>query len=183
MARSGDTAETLILIGLILQVIVVFVLFAAGIAVSFVPIVGDLVLLFAFFGFIFVILVYVFSYARAREGEYEDARAPTLVFGILSLLSPALISGILYIIAYAMLGSAAEEEHLGSARDAYILYGGVRPEDRRPSYSTGFPPASGQPTAAPFGSSPQSGKTFCSNCGQAVDPGARFCSSCGARVL
>lgn len=178
--RSADTAATLILVGLILQIVTVLILFVLSAVLSSFPIVGGLVLLAAIVGLIFVILVYIFSFVRAREGEYEQARAPTLVFGILSLISLGLISGILYIIAYVKLGDAAdEEEPTGEA--ARVLYGGVPQESPALLYSPPSTPTPAFPAASRSSPSSPSGTVFCTNCGQPMAPQARFCRNCGTR--
>jgi hypothetical protein len=60
-------------------------------------------------GLIWLILVYLFSYLPARDGSYEAARTPTLVFTILSFLTLSIIPAILYLIAYVKLGDAVRE--------------------------------------------------------------------------
>lgn len=179
--RSGDTAEVLILVGLILQVVTVLILFGLWAVLSSFPILGGVLLLLTFVGVIFVIFVYILSYARAREGEYESARTPTLVFGILSLISLGLISGILYIIAYVKLGDAADEEET-TGEAAWVLYGGVRQDSAPRTFSSEPPPGAGY-TAVPRPNPPSPpGTVYCTNCGQPMLPQARFCRNCGARV-
>ncbi|MGD0588914.1 MAG: hypothetical protein ABSA63_09020 [Thermoplasmata archaeon] len=181
--HSADTAETLILIGLIFQVITVVLLLSVGLIFLVVPFLGGIVIFFAFLGFIWVILVYVFSYARTREGDYDGARTPTLVFGILSLLSVGILSGVLYIIAYVKLGDAIDEEE--AARNALptaTVYGNPFAPPVRPQY-TAAPPlqpplASSPPSVSPTGS----GSKFCWSCGQPTAFPARFCRNCGAPV-
>lgn len=58
---------------------------------------------------VFLYFAYTLSYQRIQRGEYEAARAPTLVIGILSLFV-GLIPGIFYLIGYAKLDSAAREQ-------------------------------------------------------------------------
>ncbi len=160
-SRSGETAKTLILIGLILDLIGEAILLAVGALFLAVSVFGGLLLGVAAIGLLWVILVWVFSYARVREGDYQGARTPTLVFAILSLISFALIPGVLFIIAYAKLGDAISE-------------------------SVGTPPAwSVQPTppiptpvatATPLASASR----FCSHCGRANSATSGFCEGCGA---
>jgi len=152
--RSGETASTLILIGLILQAVEVLILFGIGALFLIVPFIGVIVLGLGVIALIWVVLVYMFSYERTKEGDYEGARTPTLVFGILSLLTVNLISGILYIIAYVKLGDA--------------LSNGVQ---ARPAW--GMPP-----TPLP----PGPGTKFCPACGRPNAPASGFCSGCGARL-
>ncbi len=154
--RSGETATTLILVGLILQAIEVFVLLVIGLFLLIVPLLGLIFLVLAFFGIIWLILVYVYSYERAKEGYCSGAKTPTLVFGILSLLSVGFISGILYIIAYAKLGDAEAE-------------------GRRPVPAWGAPPIWGAPPMPPGGK-------FCPACGRPNALGAAFCVGCGGRL-
>ncbi len=115
---SGGTAETLVLVGLILQVL-------GGALV-----IGGLTWFFGYSAFhpfpflwaaiiggvvvsaivvLFLYFAYTLSYQRIRRGEYEAARTPTLVIGILSLFA-GLIPGILYLIGYAKLDSAVREQ-------------------------------------------------------------------------
>ncbi|HLY76277.1 MAG TPA: hypothetical protein VKT21_00140, partial [Thermoplasmata archaeon] len=51
-------------------------------------------------------------YKPVREGRYEQAKTPTLVFAILSLVTISIISGILYLIAYIKLGDAVREQQM-----------------------------------------------------------------------
>ncbi len=63
---------------------------------------------------LFLYFAYTLSYDRIRRGEYEAARTPTLVIGILSLFV-GLIPGIFYLIGYAKLDSAAREQQAPAA--------------------------------------------------------------------
>jgi hypothetical protein len=117
---SGSTAKTLILIGLILQLIFAlifllglgaFAFFAASITGVF-PVFAVVYLAFGALGFVFLILIWLLSYKPVREGRYEVARTPTLVFAILSLITLGIISGILYLIAYIKLGDAVREQQM-----------------------------------------------------------------------
>jgi hypothetical protein len=152
-SQSGQTAGTLILIGLILQAIEVVVLLGVGFFLLFFPFIGGIVLALAFIGIIWVVLIYLFSYQRTTEGDYEGARTPTLVFAILSLVTFGLISGILYLIAYVKLGDAASES-------------------RTPS-PMGWPTPPVPPAAA--------GQRFCPYCGSPSAVQSAFCAKCGAR--
>ena len=71
-------------------------------AVTAAAVVGALVVLFLYFA-------YTLSYQRIQRGEYEAARTPTLVIGILSLFL-GLIPGIFYLIGYVKLDSAIREQ-------------------------------------------------------------------------
>lgn len=63
---------------------------------------------------VFLYFAYTLSYQRIQRGEYEGARTPTLVIGILSLFV-GLIPGIFYLIGYAKLDSAVREQQAPSA--------------------------------------------------------------------
>ncbi len=156
---SGGTARTLILVGLILDIIAEVILLGVGIALLIVPIFGALLLLFALIGFVWIALVWVYSYSRAREGDYEGARTPTLVFAILSMITLALIPGILFLIAYVKLGDAQREQAQAPTAAAW----GAPPP---------LPPLAGGPPAARSG--------VCSRCGRTNPPGGAFCQGCGA---
>lgn len=108
-SRSGETAKTLILIGLILQVIEVVILLGIGLLFIVVPFLGAVVFGLGVIGTIWVLLVYWFSYKPTSEGDFTGARTPTLVLAIISLLTFGLISGILYVVAYAKLADAEHE--------------------------------------------------------------------------
>lgn len=156
---SGSTAQTLILIGLVFQFVEVLIFFGAAAAFLGFPIVGLLFLALSFVGVIWLLLVYVFSYGPTREGDYEAARTPTLVFGILSLLTGSLISGILYLVAYAKLG-----------------------DTRVPLYPT-MPLANPFPYGPPPPSAVPPGTRYCVRCGTPALPGAAFCRTCGTPVV
>lgn len=162
--RSATTAKILILIGLILQAIEVVVLLLLALVLVFVPFVGVLIFLpLAVVGVLWLVLVYFYSYERVDRGDYAGARTPTLVFGILSLITFQLISGILYIVAFIVIGSAENE--------AAMMRGGY----------PGAPPAWGQPPAAPFppgaGGAPSK---YCPYCGRPNPTVGRYCQGCGA---
>jgi hypothetical protein len=106
---SGETAHTLVLIGLVLQGIEVGVILFIGFVLIIPPGVGAVVFGLALVGVIWLLLVYTFSYRRTNEGDYEGARTPTLVFGILSIVGLGIVSGILYLVAYWKLGDAINE--------------------------------------------------------------------------
>jgi len=60
---------------------------------------------------VLLVVAYFFSYARMRDGEYEDARTPTLALGIIFvLLVVTLPIGILYLMAYARLSTAERQD-------------------------------------------------------------------------
>jgi len=108
--RAGESARALILVGLLLDlfleviaVVIVSIFFLA------VPLIGPLALGVVSVGFLWVLLIWAFSYRRVARGDYEGARGPTLAIGILSLLTLSIIPAILFLIAYAKLGTALED--------------------------------------------------------------------------
>ena len=106
---SGDTAKTIILIGLIFQAVeAAFVLGLALFLLPF-PFLGVAVLAIAVVGILWLFLVYAFSYRPTTRRAYSEARTPTLLFGILALVSFSIIPGILYLVAWAKLGDAENE--------------------------------------------------------------------------
>ncbi len=117
---SGSTAKTLILVGLVLQLIFaliyVFVIGAtalifASLGVGF-PVFAVAFIAFGALGFVWLILVWMLSYKPVTEGRYEQARTATLIFAILSLITVHIISGVLYLIAYIKLGDAVREQQM-----------------------------------------------------------------------
>jgi len=155
---SGDTAKTLVLVGLILYIIGVVVLALLGFLLLILTVVGGILLVFAIIGFVWVALVWIYSYDRIREGDYEGARTPTLVFAILALITLGIIPGVLWLIAYVKLGDALRE-------------------------ATAYTPAWAAPNPAPPLSpapSPTPGGVFCSHCGRPNPPTGLFCQGCGA---
>jgi hypothetical protein len=174
---SASTAKTLILIGLILQGIFVALFLLIGLAaLAFAPFtfgLSSILLAFALVGAAILFLAYEFTYKRVAEGNYAGARTPTLVWGILSLLFLGIISGILYIVAYAKLGDA-----IGEAQAPLSYAYGT------PAYATftGYPaPAGALPAPAlnpPF--SPAG--ALCPRCGRPatfIPPYSRYyCYGC-----
>jgi hypothetical protein len=116
---SGSTAKTLILVGLIFQLIFALIFLLALGALAFVaavagvfPIFAIVYIAFGVLGFIFLFLVWMLCYQPVRQGRYEQARTPTLIFAILSIITINLIAGILYLIAYIKLGDAVREQQM-----------------------------------------------------------------------
>jgi len=116
---SGSTAKTLILVGLIFQLIFALLfLFAFGVAAVFLasvgvfPVFAIIWIAFGALGFVFLILIWLLSYKPTSERRYEAARTPTLIFAILSLITINIIAGILYLIAYIKLGDAVREQQM-----------------------------------------------------------------------
>ncbi|MCI4372186.1 MAG: zinc-ribbon domain-containing protein [Thermoplasmata archaeon] len=108
---AAHSAKTLILIGLILQVVETAVILSFGFLFIFFSVLALFVLPIAFIMIIWLVCVYLFSYRRTSDGNYEGAQAPTLVFGILSLMTLSIVSGILYLIAYSELGTALNQAY------------------------------------------------------------------------
>jgi hypothetical protein len=153
--RAGETAETLILVGLILDIIGEVILLFVGLFLLIVPVFGAIFLGFALVGFVWIALVWMFSYGRVREGDYEGARTPTLVFAILSFITFALIPAILFLIAYIKLGDAIDQ-------------------------SVSMAPAWGTQPLAPTPGLVAAATKYCSHCGRANSPTNTFCQGCGA---
>ncbi len=115
---SAGSAETLVLVALILQLIagcflVGGILFLFGwaayhpfpfawIALMVGGTIGVVAVLFLYFA-------YTLSYQRIQRGDYSGAQTPTLVIGILSLFF-GIIPGILYLVGYSKLSDAIREQ-------------------------------------------------------------------------
>ena len=184
--RSGETALTLILLGLVFGVIGELVLLGVGV-LFFVTILGGISLVAAVIGIIWLVLVYVYSYRPTREGEYAAARTPTLVFAILSLVTLALVASVLSLIAYVRLLSLVTFAFVASV---LYLIAYVKLVDAEGEVENSPTPLANSPDrvpvyypARPVGAPPPSvGPRFCSRCGQAIRAGAAFCQSCGSRL-
>jgi hypothetical protein len=180
--RSGETAQTLIFIGLIFQLVSFLILLGVGFFLLVIPILGGIVLFLAFISLIWLLLVYMFSYAPAINRDFEDARTPTLVFGILTLICGGIISGILYIVAYVKLGDALDEEQARAAapRPAATALPYAAPARFAYSPGTPVPPSAAvtPPTSTPIPPS----SYYCSNCGRPTPPHATYCRNCGAQL-
>lgn len=139
---SASTAKTLILVGLILQLVFVVAGIAYGALLSIVfPILGIVYLAIAALGLVWMILVWMLSYSPVRQGRYEAAKTPTLIFAILSIITLwGIIPGVLYLIAYIKLGDAVREQQTPPA--AYP--GGA------PMMAPGMSPYGGQPVPPPM---------------------------------
>jgi len=160
---SGGSAETFVLVALILQVIGAVFLFL-GIALLFgvsifhpypfavVAVVAGATI--AVTALVFLYAAYEFSYRRIQQGEYQQAKTPTLVIGILSLFL-GIIPGIFYLIGYIKLDDAIREQQ--------GYGGGVAP---------GYGPAF-SPTA----------QAACLGCGRLYPIGqVSFCPACGRKL-
>ena len=169
VSRSEQTARTLVLVGLILDAVGFVALLGVALALLtylVFPLLDGFLFLGGVLSLVWLVLVYTISYSRIRDGDLEEARTPTLVFAILSLITGGIVPGILYLIAYLMLGQALDQV------DA----------QRTSTPPTAFPPA------APLfgGSSPMTGPAppraaaVCPKCGRLRDSPDRFCRNCGA---
>ena len=160
---SGETAETLVLIALILQVLGgLFVLGGIGWFFGFsvlypFPFAWAAVLGAAFVAVLVVLFLYfayTLSYRRIQRGEYGAAQTPTLVLGILSLFL-GVIPGVFYLIGYVKLGDAVREQ-----------------QGPMPSYY-------GLPATLPQVAS----HVACRGCGRVYPLGAfAFCPGCGQKL-
>jgi hypothetical protein len=166
ISPSGQTAKTLILVGLILQGIFVLILLGVG-ALFLIVFIGIFILAAAFLGLVWLILVYLFSYRPASDGNYEAARTPTLVFMILSFLTFSLIPAILYLIAYVKLGDAVRE-----AATPMPLQAQYQAPYQAPYWQAPPPPgASGQvQVCLKCGTVRQGTGAYCPHCGTAWPP-------------
>lgn len=160
---SAGTAETLVLIALILQVIGGIVLFGSvawllGYSVVY-PFDYAWAAVTAALGVavvvgVFLYFAYTASYQRIQRGDYAGAQTPTLVIGILSLFA-GILPGIFYLIGYVKLGDALREQQ---------------------GYGPGY--AAAPPTAV--GVTPQ---LACKGCGRVYPVGAfGFCPNCGQKL-
>lgn len=185
LTSSGGTAKTLILIGLVLQLVfALFFLFGLGvIALVTLPVgvglfLAGIWLVFGLIDFLFLYLVYTLCYRRTRNGEYEEAKTPTIVFGILSLIFAGVIPGILYIIAWVKLGDAAREQQ--QQRQATTPAAGYYSPSTPPQAATPYPvppPTSTGPSSSP---TPGASSTrFCASCGSPLAADQMFCPACG----
>lgn len=163
---SAGTAESLVLVALILQVIggvLVFIGIAALLGVSYVhpfahawavaivaATVGALVVVFLYFA-------YTLSYQRIQRDDYFGAQAPTLIIGILSIFL-GLVPGILYLVGYVKLGDAIRE-------------------------SQAPPPGYGPAYGMPFSAAYPTAQIACKGCGRVYPVGQfPFCPNCGQKM-
>jgi hypothetical protein len=185
LTSSGGTAKTLILIGLVLQLIfALFFLFGLGVATLLTLRVGvglvlaGVWLVFGLIDLLFLYLVYSLCYRRTGNGEYEEAKTPTLVFGVLALIFAGVIPGILYIIGYVKLGDAArEQQRQQQVTSPPPAYASPPPPGVIWSPSVGVPPVSTGPSPSPALAATST--RFCAGCGSPLAADQRFCPSCG----
>lgn len=169
---SGSTAKTLILVGLILQMIFVLIFFGIGIPLlafaALFPLLAVIYVAFGVLGIVWLILIWMFSYQPVREGRYEAAKTPTLVFAILSLVTLGIISGILYLIAFIKLGDAI--------REAQMPPQGYPGAPIAPSMPYAAQPMAPMAPAAPYAAQPMAPMAPAA---APVAPGAVMCPKCG----
>jgi hypothetical protein len=165
---SASTAETLVLVALILQVLAavflgVGLLWLVGLTI-FLPfpfawvaviVLGSVVLVAG----LFLYLAYEFSYQRIRRGDYQAAQSPTLILGIISLFF-GILPGVLYLVGYAKLGDAVREQQ------GFTWGGYPAPGYAAPAY----------PVPPPLSS------IACTRCGRVWPMGQfAYCPSCGQK--
>jgi hypothetical protein len=156
---SAGSAETLVLIALILQVIGAVLLIGgilflfgwaafhpfpfAGLVALVAGVIGGAAILFLYFA-------YTRSYLRIQQGDYAGAQTPTLVIGILSIFL-GLIPGVLYLVGYSKLSDAIREQQ--------------------------YPVPYGAPPVTMYS------QTACRGCGRVYYTGQfAFCPNCGQKL-
>ena len=155
---SAGTAKILILIGLALQALFVVLFLYLGLVTLAVSSaiggigagVAGIWFGVAVIGVLILLLVYMFTYRRVADGDYEGARTPTLIWGIICIFIST-ISGILYLVAYVKLGDAVREMQTPS-------YGGAP--------SAYAPPGTPYAPAAPAVAPPPPPAPNCPKCGR-----------------
>jgi hypothetical protein len=114
---SAGTAETLVLVALIFQILgTAFTLFVGLLFLPVLlispfpgtPVIAAVFAAIAGIGILLLVLGYAYSYRRIQAADYAGARTPTMVLGIVTLFI-GVIPGILYLIAYSKLGDALHE--------------------------------------------------------------------------
>ena len=161
---SAGTARTLILVGLILELLLALLYLFVG-AVTLIFGIGAFFLAAGVIGLLILYLVYVFTYRRIREGNYEGARTPTLVWTIILFLTLQIISAILFLIAYIKLGDAIRETQMTYNPPAYGATPYAVPAPAGPPQPAAPAPAAiGAPAAAAAISAPP-GAPICPRCG------------------
>lgn len=160
-APSARTAETLVLVALLLQVVGgMFVLggiaWLFGFSILF-PFPYSWAALIAAGGVAVVVVVFLYfaytlAYLRIRNDDLEGAQTPTLLFGILSLFV-GILPGIFYLIGYVKLGDAIRERQT--------------------------PPGTVAPGATPA----PAAQIACRGCSRVYPLGAfTFCPNCGQKL-
>ncbi len=192
---SAGTAQTMVMIGLIFQIIFAAIFFfavglagilvasAAGLGFGFLIVPLIFLILFGLIPLFFLYVGYEWCYKRVKAGDYEGARTPTLILAILELIFGGVLPGIFYLIGYLKLGDAINEMRqppmYAPGYAAPPVGGYVQP-------GPGYAPAPGAPAAAPAPMAapgapqapacprcqrpatwvPQYGRYYCYNCSQ-----------------
>ncbi len=159
---SAGTAQTMIMIGLIFQIIFAVIFFlavglvgilaatAAGLGLVFFIVPVIFLILFGLIPLFFLYVGYEWCYNRVKAGNYEGARTPTLVLAILELLFGGVLPGIFYLIGYLKLGDAINEMRQPPA----YAPGYPAPGYPAPGYAPMAPGAPYQPQPAPSAAAP-----------------------------
>lgn len=160
-SHSGSTASTMVLIAIGFQLLGVFLLLE--VFYLFVPFsifsppygwMAATAITCVFAGIILLILfAFFFSFRRIQRGDYAGAQTPTLVLGVLSILTLNIISGALFLIGYAKLGDAIRER---------------QPPTPAPVFQSTMAPGT---------------MVACKGCGRVFPVGAfSFCPNCGQKL-
>ncbi|MDE1822670.1 MAG: zinc ribbon domain-containing protein [Euryarchaeota archaeon] len=168
-ASGVSTAETLVLVALVLQVIgavalgaAVGAVMAVAFAFPFAATVAVVALLLALLAVVVLLYFgYTSSYLRIKKGDLEGAKTPTLVLGVVGLFL-MLVPGILYLIAFFKLDSALELERWNAALAASVR--------TTPQATMNAPYWVGMATVT------------CATCHSASPLGYAFCPRCGGRL-
>ena len=160
---SAVTAKTLILVGLILEIIVAVGSLLVGLLTLFAG-VGIILVAFAVVALLVLYLVYEFTYKRIQQGNFAGARTPTLVWTILLFLTLSIISAILFLIAYVKLGDAIRESQTAAVAPPY---GSMPSPYGIPAYGPAPALSFAPPAAATMGNPPlgPASPTLCPRCG------------------
>lgn len=194
---SQGTAETLVLIAWVLQLIfsIVSIVFGAlfllgGALFIFFAAAGATLLLIG--GLLIAVPVvmlfvgYEYSYSRIKQGDFAGAQGPTLLLGILGLFLGGIIVGILYLIGYVKVGDALNESRAPTAWSGYGTapygYGAPMPGYGPPTVvypgTPGGPPLSG---GVAYAAPPAVAQT-CPRCGRPAtfipQYGRSYCYNC-----
>ena len=184
---SQGTAETLVLIAWIIQLIlsVISILLGAlllvgGAILFLLPGAGaGLLALGSLLVAVPILMLYVgyeYSYRRIKAGDFAGARGATLLLGILGIFLGLLVVGILYIIAYVKVGDAETES---KSAPAWSGFGAPPYGLGAPSYGYGAPTPG---YAAPTGIYPgtPAGAPLAGGVAYAPPPAvAQTCPRCG----
>lgn len=113
---SGESAKTMALIGFVFQCLASALVFFLGLSFPFLLFAGAGDVVFAAIVLAIVVVTafalyvgYAWVYERIRRGEFQRAREPTLVLGILGVIFGGVITGVFYLVAYGELGDAIRE--------------------------------------------------------------------------